>query len=315
MKYLKDNQYPVISLRDVAKYVDAAKTTQLLAYRHTQVWGGVTKKDNRLYLCVDHLPADRKLTLPDLTTRITKAWMLADDRKNPLTIIKADSGLQTIVVPEFSKADYGDSPVVVVAELKGDPITTITDFVIPGLPAATIAKNGILVNVPLATDLTKLAPVYRTGSPPVTTSSTTCTSSIASELPIPLEPSTMNHLITNHRAPSVQIFRKLRMLCLLPLSMVALSAAEEPPPPVVDPGAVPGAPPSDAIVLFDGKDLSKFRGKNSDQPKWTLANGVMETIPGGDGNGMFSREEFGDCQLHFEWASPAILVGEGQTRG
>jgi len=168
MKYLKDNQYTVISMRDVAKYVDAAKITQLLAYRHTQVWGGVTAKGNRLYFCVDQLPADRKLTLPDLTTRMTSAWMLADSKKKPLTIIKADSGLQTIVVPEFSPADYGDGPVVIVAELKGGPIATVTDFVFPGLPAATISKNEILVNVPMATDLTKLVPIYKTGSPQVT---------------------------------------------------------------------------------------------------------------------------------------------------
>ena len=105
------------------------------------------------------------------------------------------------------------------------------------------------------------------------------------------------------------------MLFLLPISMVALSAAEEPQPPVVAPSAVPGAPPSDAIVLFDGKDLSKFRGKHSDQPKWKLENGVMETIPGGDGNGMLSREEFGDCQVHVEWASPSVVEGESQSRG
>jgi len=168
MKYLKDNQYTVISMRDVAKYVDAAKITQLLAYRHTQVWGGVTTKDNRLYYCVDKLPADRKLTLPNMTTRISKAWFLADSKKKPLTVIKAATGLQTIVVPKFSPADYGDAPVVIVAELKGAPIATITDFVFPGLPQAAICENEILVKVPLATDLTKLAPIYKTGSPQVT---------------------------------------------------------------------------------------------------------------------------------------------------
>ena len=51
-------------------------------------------------------------------------------------------------------------------------------------------------------------------------------------------------------------------------------------PPVIDPGPV-GGPPSDAIVLFDGKDLSKFRGERSPEPQWNLANGVMETTPHG----------------------------------
>lgn len=82
-------------------------------------------------------------------------------------------------------------------------------------------------------------------------------------------------------------------------------------PPVVDPGHN-GGPPSDAIVLFDGKDLSKFRGERSAEPKWKLENGVMETTPQG---GIFSREEFADCQLHVEWASPSAGKGDGQGRG
>jgi len=99
---------------------------------------------------------------------------------------------------------------------------------------------------------------------------------------------------------------------LLPLSMVAMSAAEDPQPPVVTPGALPGAAPSDAIVLFDGKDLSKFRGERSAEPKWKLEGGVMETTPQG---GLFTKEEFADCQLHVEWASPTIVKGDGQGRG
>jgi hypothetical protein len=82
-------------------------------------------------------------------------------------------------------------------------------------------------------------------------------------------------------------------------------------PPVVDPGPVSG-PPSDAIVLFDGKDLSRFRGERSAKPKWKLGEGVMETTPQG---GIFSKEEFGDCQLHIEWAAPSEVKGDGQGRG
>ena len=82
-------------------------------------------------------------------------------------------------------------------------------------------------------------------------------------------------------------------------------------PPVVSPGPV-GGPPSDAIVLFDGKNLSKFRGERSAEPKWKLAGGVMETTPNG---GIFSTQEFADCQLHVEWASPSVVKGEGQGRG
>src|SRR5690348_8011294 len=86
------------------------------------------------------------------------------------------------------------------------------------------------------------------------------------------------------------------LLLLVPSSGGLWAADTEPQPPVIDPGPI-GGPPSDAIVLFDGKDLSKFRGQRSPEPKWKLENGVMETTPEG---GIFSNEEFGDCQLHVE---------------
>src|ERR1051326_5310673 len=88
-------------------------------------------------------------------------------------------------------------------------------------------------------------------------------------------------------------------------------AKDDPEPPIVDPGPI-GGPPSDAIVLFDGKSMDKFRGQRSPEPKWKLENGVMETTPNG---GIFSKEEFADCQLHVEWASPSVVKGEGQGRG
>jgi hypothetical protein len=95
-------------------------------------------------------------------------------------------------------------------------------------------------------------------------------------------------------------------------SAFAAEAAQKPQEPaVVNPGAL-GGPPSDAIVLFDGKDLAKWRGERSAEPKWRLAEGCVETTATG---GMFTREEFGDCQLHVEWASPSVVKGEGQGRG
>jgi len=87
-----------------------------------------------------------------------------------------------------------------------------------------------------------------------------------------------------------------------------------PEPPVVTPAPVdkPGAPPSDAIVLFDGdkvKDLSKF--KNGD--KWDVADGVA-TVKGAE---IESKDSFGDIQLHIEWASPEKVDPKvtGQGRG
>jgi hypothetical protein len=79
-----------------------------------------------------------------------------------------------------------------------------------------------------------------------------------------------------------------------------------PEPPVVTPGNAT-TPPSDAIVLFDGKDLSAF--KNGD--KWLVENGYAQVR----GGGITSRQAFGDCQLHVEFATPSEVVGEGQGRG
>ena len=69
-------------------------------------------------------------------------------------------------------------------------------------------------------------------------------------------------------------------LASAPASLAADSPKKNQEPPVVDPGPV-GGPPSDALVLFDGKDLSQFRGERSPEPKWKLENGVAETTPGG----------------------------------
>jgi hypothetical protein len=128
----------------------------------------VTSKGNLLYLCVNQLPVDRKLTLPELTSKISSAYFLADSNKQPLTITRVDSGIQTIVVPEPSPVAFGENPAVIVAELQGGPMATILDFVFPGMPEATISGTDIRVQVPLSTDVTKLAPTYNTGSPLVT---------------------------------------------------------------------------------------------------------------------------------------------------
>lgn len=63
-------------------------------------------------------------------------------------------------------------------------------------------------------------------------------------------------------------------------------------------------PPSDAIVLFDGKDLSKWVGKDGGEARWQVENGVMTSTPTGD---IQTKQEFGDCQLHVEWRT----LGEG----
>jgi hypothetical protein len=86
-------------------------------------------------------------------------------------------------------------------------------------------------------------------------------------------------------------------------------------PPVVNPGtALPSAPaPSDAIVLFDGRDLSEWRSRAGQPARWKVEKGYMEVIAGA--GGIATIRAFGDCQLHVEWASPAAAAGAGQDKG
>jgi hypothetical protein len=91
---------------------------------------------------------------------------------------------------------------------------------------------------------------------------------------------------------------------------ITLGAAEQEPA-IVKPGQGT-EPPSDAIVLFDGKDLSAWSGMKGEPAKWRLVDGAMEVTRSGS---IRTRQEFGDVQLHVEWASPAKVEGEGQGRG
>jgi len=107
----------------------------------------------------------------------------------------------------------------------------------------------------------------------------------------------------------------LFLLALTTLPFVATSASAEEyrsgiewkKPEIVTPGSANREPPSDAIVLFDGKDLSKWN--NGD--RWSIQEGNMIS---GRGK-LVSKESFGDCQLHLEWSAPAPPKGNGQGRG
>jgi hypothetical protein len=86
----------------------------------------------------------------------------------------------------------------------------------------------------------------------------------------------------------------------------------EPEPRVVTPGATNTAPPSDAIVLFDGKNLSEWKAKNGGgEAAWPVKNGEF-TVGKGD---IATKREFGDFQLHIEWSAPDKVEGTGQGRG
>jgi len=75
-----------------------------------------------------------------------------------------------------------------------------------------------------------------------------------------------------------------------------------------------GKIPSDAVVLFDGTSLDAWvSGKDSGPAKWKLIDGAMEVVKGtGE---IRTKQSFGDCQLHIEWASPTVVAGNGQGRG
>src|SRR5215472_9447438 len=100
----------------------------------------------------------------------------------------------------------------------------------------------------------------------------------------------------------------------------AVHDRNRPQPKLVTPGTFssqeqPGQPPSDAIVLFNGTDLSKWEADQGEgvPTKWVIKNGAMECVPGS--GYIRTREKFGDCQLHVEWAAPTKAEGESQGRG
>lgn len=87
-----------------------------------------------------------------------------------------------------------------------------------------------------------------------------------------------------------------------------------PRPALVTPGAAVGAPPSDAVVLFDGTSLGAWRGNKGTEPaKWVIRDGYMEAAPGT--GAIQTAEPLGDMQLHVEWSTPTPPEGRGQGRG
>ncbi|MDP4264259.1 MAG: DUF1080 domain-containing protein [Bacteroidota bacterium] len=88
-----------------------------------------------------------------------------------------------------------------------------------------------------------------------------------------------------------------------------------PVPKIVTPGATSSDAPSDAIILFDGKNLDEWVSvKDANTPaQWTVANGAV-TVKKGTGN-IQTKKSFTDYQLHIEWRIPATITGSGQARG
>jgi hypothetical protein len=91
-----------------------------------------------------------------------------------------------------------------------------------------------------------------------------------------------------------------------------------PAPPVITPGTdstqvQPGKAPSDAIVLFDGNDLSNWVPENGGQMRWIVQDGYMQSV--GRAGNIKTKQSFGSCQLHVEFATPSVITGTSQGRG
>ena len=116
------------------------------------------------------------------------------------------------------------------------------------------------------------------------------------------------------------IINNYLLICFLLLNLLfaqeeigpKLTEVWEPVPPVVTPGEN-GAPPSDAIVLFDGTDLSQWQHENGSVVKWKLKDGAMTVVK--KTGAIYTKKAFGDVQLHIEWRTPAEANKDGQARG
>jgi len=89
-------------------------------------------------------------------------------------------------------------------------------------------------------------------------------------------------------------------------------------PPIITPATAstqekPGIPPSDAIVLFNGKDLNNWESSKGGPAKWTVGEGYFATTP--DTGDIQTKDTYGDCQLHIEWSTPNPPHGTDQDRG
>lgn len=98
----------------------------------------------------------------------------------------------------------------------------------------------------------------------------------------------------------------------------AVHDGNRPQPKAVTPGTFstpeqPGKAPSDASVLFDGTDLSNWQMDNGQPAKWLVKDGYVQVVP--QTGTMRTKETFGDCQLHIEWAAPSKVEGDSQGRG
>ena len=90
----------------------------------------------------------------------------------------------------------------------------------------------------------------------------------------------------------------------------------EPVPPVVTPGTMLGQPPSDAILLFDGKNLDEWVSAQDHTPaKWIVHDGIVTVNKAGGVGNIETKRKFKNYQLHVEWRIPSDVTGSDQARG
>lgn len=113
------------------------------------------------------------------------------------------------------------------------------------------------------------------------------------------------------------------------LSIASSACAQQPPsskpedtevwqpvPRIVTPGATDAAPPSDAIILFDGKNLDEWVSAQDHTPaRWKVHDGILTVVKAPGVGNIETRRRFKDYQLHIEWRIPEDITGSGQARG
>jgi hypothetical protein len=92
----------------------------------------------------------------------------------------------------------------------------------------------------------------------------------------------------------------------------AMTEFWEPEVKVIQPG-INNSAPSDAITLFNGKDLNRWRGKDNSEPKWQIKDGSIIVVK--DSGSIWTKQDFNDFQLHIEWSAPTEIIGKSQGRG
>ena len=115
-------------------------------------------------------------------------------------------------------------------------------------------------------------------------------------------------------------------LCISLITFAATLAAQQPKPEateqwtpvphIVTPGATDAAPPSDAIILFNGKNENQWVSAQDHTPaRWHVHDGILTVVKAPGVGNIETRRKFHNYQLHIEWRIPTNITGSGQARG